>query len=141
MWRPSRRVPSRVVRGDIRDPESLVEACRGAHVVVHCAGLVTDWAPRSAFMAVNAQGSRNLAEAAAAAGAARLVHMSTTDVYGFPDRNGLDEDTPLRSRGWGYPDSKIAAERAVQEVAARTGLDPPCDGVRAARQGFRSRAW
>lgn len=111
-----------VVRGDICDPESLPAACRGADAVVHAAALVTDWAPRREFDRVNVEGSRLIAEAAGRAGAGRLVHVSTTDVYGFPDSDDIDEDAPHRKRGWGYSDSKIDAERAVTAAAARTHL-------------------
>lgn len=111
-----------VVRGDLTDPSSLGPACSGVDVLFHCAALVTDWAPRRAFRAVNVDGAGALAEAAAAAHVGRFVHVSTTDVYGFPDANDTDEDAPHRRRGWGYPDSKIDGERVVREVAERARM-------------------
>ncbi|MBI4729434.1 MAG: diguanylate cyclase [Acidobacteria bacterium] len=111
-----------VARGDLGDRESLEAACRQVEVVYHVGALVTDWAPRREFVAVNVEGARALAEAAARAGVSRFVHVSTTDVYGFPDRDDLDEDAPMRKRGWGYPDSKIEGEAAVRAVAARARM-------------------
>jgi len=41
------------------------------------------------------------------------VHINTTDVYGYPDRDGLDETMPLRDRGLRYNSTKISGERRV----------------------------
>lgn len=109
-------------RGDITQPASLRPACAGADVVFHAAARVGDWAPARSFRAANVEGARAVAEAAATAHVPRFVHVSTTNVYGFPDRNDVDEDAPLRPRGWGYLDSKIEGERAVRAVAESTRM-------------------
>ncbi len=38
------------------------------------------------------------------------MHISTTDVYGYPDRDGLDETTPFCDRGLPYNSTKISGE-------------------------------
>jgi nucleoside-diphosphate-sugar epimerase len=65
-----------VVLGDVRDPDALARLCQGAEVLVHAAGLVK--APsRQAFEAVNVEGARLAAAAAARAGAARMLLVSS----------------------------------------------------------------
>jgi nucleoside-diphosphate-sugar epimerase len=51
-------------------------------------------------------------EVAVEAGVSRFIHVSTTDVYGYPDYP-VDEFAPYRPRGWYYGDTKIEGERLV----------------------------
>ncbi|MFG2940321.1 NAD-dependent epimerase/dehydratase family protein [Streptomyces sp. NPDC048282] len=111
-----------LVHGDLADAASVAAAVAGADVVYHCGAIVSDWAAPGMFDVVNASGTRNVVDAALAAGA-RLLHVSSTDVYGFPDEGGLDETTPRTRRGWGYVDAKISGEEAVLAAVAERGLD------------------
>ncbi|WP_277819652.1 NAD-dependent epimerase/dehydratase family protein [Streptomyces silvensis] len=111
-----------VAVGDLGDPDSLRRAATGVRHVYNCTGLSADWGPWADFRRVNVDGSRNLVEAAAHAGdVERFVHVSTTDVYGYPVRP-CDESTPPRDIGLPYNRSKLLGERAVREAAARAGL-------------------
>jgi nucleoside-diphosphate-sugar epimerase len=85
-------------RGDVRDPDALREAFRGADVVVHLAFLITGNASRDTTRAVNVEGTLNVFRAAAAAGARRFVYASSVAAYGFHPDNpvGMDEDWPVR---------------------------------------------
>lgn len=104
------------VAGDITDRDSLERACRGASVVYHSAARVGDWGPWSEFVALTIEGTRNVLDAAAAAGAERFLHVSSISVYGYVDGEGavFDETTPL-GHGlykWAYYSrSKVEAER------------------------------
>jgi nucleoside-diphosphate-sugar epimerase len=81
-----------------------------------------DWGPWEEFRGVNVDGSRRLAEAAHHAGTVeRFLHVSTTDVYGYP-ATPCDESAPPRDIGLPYNRSKLLGERAVRETAERTGL-------------------
>ncbi|MEU9456974.1 NAD-dependent epimerase/dehydratase family protein [Streptomyces sp. NPDC048277] len=111
-----------LVYGDLADAASVAAAVGDADVVYHCGAIVSDWAAPGMFDVVNAAGTRNVVDATVAAGA-RLLHVSSTDVYGFPDRGGLGESTPRTRRGWGYVDAKIAGEEAVERAVAEQGLD------------------
>ena len=111
-----------LVPGDLQDTESLAALVEGADLVFHCGAIVSDWALPGAFDAVNATGARNVVNAVCEAGG-RLLHVSSTDVYGFPDLGGLDETTPRVRRGWGYVDAKIAGEEAVEAAVERGALD------------------
>jgi len=70
-----------------------------------------DWGSWNAFRETNDRGVGRLLEACAAISLDRFVHISTLDVYGYPDRDGLDETTPCRDRGLPYNSTKIAGER------------------------------
>lgn len=114
--------PVDVVYGALEDPESLRAACRGARVVYHCAGLSTDWASWERFYQVNVTGVRNLTAAALAAGSVeRFLHVSTSDVYGYP-RRACDESHPITDVGLPYNRSKGLGEQAVWEAQRESGL-------------------
>jgi len=101
-----------VLRGDLADPASLRAAAEGCETVVHCAALVSDWATVGEVRAAN------VASAAAAAGARRLVHLSTTDVYGHPGGAAIGESLADAERfaNW-YSQSKREAERELRSAA------------------------
>ncbi len=106
--------------GDLEDARTIARVCTGVDTVIHCAGLVTDYAPYRQYMQVNGTGTGNLVEDATRAGVRRFVHVSTTDVYGYPSTPQA-ESAPVRTRGFGYGDSKIHAEDVVR-TAGRHGL-------------------
>jgi nucleoside-diphosphate-sugar epimerase len=85
--------------------------------VLHCAALVSDWATIEEIRQVNVGGTRNLLDASAAASVERLVHLSTTDVYGYPGAGPIDETHPAgRFRNW-YAQTKLEAEQEVRRMA------------------------
>ncbi len=69
--------------GDITDPASLRAACQGVDVVYHAAAKVGDWGPWQEFQRITVDGTRNVVEAAVAAGVRRLVHISSIRAYGY----------------------------------------------------------
>jgi nucleoside-diphosphate-sugar epimerase len=81
-------------RGDVLDRASVENLTDGADVVVHLAFVILTAGDETRH--VNVEGSRNVFEAAVAAGAQRLVHASSVAAYGFPDDfDGLlTEDMP-----------------------------------------------
>jgi nucleoside-diphosphate-sugar epimerase len=110
------------VRGDVRDPESLVEAVRGCELVFNAMGLPEQWLPdERTFHDVNALGSENVARAARAGGVRRLVHTSTIDVFHADPGTRFDEsrvaDYP---KGTAYERSKQEAERLVLQAGGGT---------------------
>ena len=80
--------------GDILDRESVDALVAGADVVVHLAFIIITGSDSG--HEINLQGSRNVFEAAVAAGARRLVYTSSVAAYGFAQANGglLTEDLP-----------------------------------------------
>jgi predicted dehydrogenase/nucleoside-diphosphate-sugar epimerase len=115
------RLPVEMIQGDLARPEDAARLVAGCDAVVHCA-VGTAWGNRREIYRVTVDGTRHLAEAALAAGARRFVHLSTMSVYGDDGRltGTIDETMPPRpTRGGEYGESKLAAEIALQKLAAR----------------------
>jgi nucleoside-diphosphate-sugar epimerase len=116
-------LPVETAVGELGDPASLRRAAAGAGHVVHCAAMVSDWGTVAEIRAANVAGTRNVLDAAAAAGVRRVVHISTTDVYGHPGGAPLTEDTtPAGFANW-YAQTKLEAEQEVHRVAATRALE------------------
>jgi nucleoside-diphosphate-sugar epimerase len=112
-----------LVLGDLTAPASLTRAVEGCRFVFHCAALVSDWATVEEIRRVNVAGTRALLEACAGSSVLRVVHLSTTDVYGHPGRPGIDEThVARRFRNW-YAQTKLDGEAEVRRVGRETGLD------------------
>jgi nucleoside-diphosphate-sugar epimerase len=109
------------MRGDVRDPKAVGRLVRGAEVVVHAAAALPIQASRESIFSINVEGAANVLAAALEAGVRRVVLISSTAVYGIPNRHPIIEDDPLVGVGW-YGESKIEAERICREFEAR-GLD------------------
>jgi nucleoside-diphosphate-sugar epimerase len=102
---------------DIADPSAIAEALRDAELVVHTAAYVREWGEMEEFIEVNVRGTVNVLDAADAAGAERVVHLSSVVVYGYEDPAEQDESAHRRSVGIPYIDTKSASDR----IAIRRG--------------------
>jgi nucleoside-diphosphate-sugar epimerase len=112
-----------IVCGDLIDASSLASAVAGCRYVCHCAAFVSDWATTAEIASVNVGGTRALLEAAVAASVRRFLHVSTTDVYGYPGERGVDETyAATRFRNW-YAQTKLEAESEVRRIAATAPLE------------------
>jgi nucleoside-diphosphate-sugar epimerase len=110
-----------LMRGDIRDADAVRRACAGADVIYHNVAQVPLAKDRALFTAVNVGGTQHLLDAARAAGVRKIVHTSSSAVFGIPARNPVDAGVaprPLEA----YGEAKLAAEHAVA-AAVRGGLD------------------
>jgi nucleoside-diphosphate-sugar epimerase len=116
------RLQIHIVRGDLGDAAALAEAMRGVRVVYHCAACSTDWAAPSTYLTANVVGTQNVLDAAVRAGSVeRFLHVSTTDVYGYP-RLPCDESAPMRDVELPYNRTKIQGEEAVWRAHREHGL-------------------
>lgn len=114
-------LPLRVVEGSLSDTAALAKAVQGITHIYHCAACSSDWGPSHIFREANVTGVRGLLAAAEKAPTLqRFLHVSTTDVYGYP-KTACDESHPLTDIGLPYNSSKCAGEKHVWE-AARTGM-------------------
>jgi nucleoside-diphosphate-sugar epimerase len=95
------------VRGDVTDADALLRAAAGCDLVFHCAWGGTTLAEARR---INVDGTRAVIEAAAAAGARRVVHLSTMAVHGQQLPPVLTEEAPLRLLGDVYGVSKAEGE-------------------------------
>src|SRR6266545_1106243 len=112
------------LRGDVRDRERVRELVAGADVVVHAAAALPIQASRASIRSVNVGGTENVLRAARDAGARRVVFISSTAVYGVPEKHPIEEDDPLVGVGW-YGESKIDAEALCRVAAVETTIVRP----------------
>ena len=110
------------VVGDIRDFEKLKSAMAGSDVVVHTAAALPLYSAED-IRTTDIEGTRNVLEAAHQVGASRVVHISSTAVYGIPDHHPLFETDRLDGVGE-YGKAKIAAEALCLEARAQGMVVP-----------------
>jgi nucleoside-diphosphate-sugar epimerase len=104
-------------RGDIRDRAAVMRAMAGADVVVHGAAALPLYAPKDIWT-TDVEGTRTVLEAAVELGVDRVVHVSSTAVYGVPDHHPLVEDDRMHGVG-AYGEAKVAAESVCVEFRRR----------------------
>jgi len=112
-------------QGDMRDAALVREAARGVEVIYHCAAgqrMKPQFAAMSEdeILAMNVALVRHVVDAAAAEGVRKLVHVSSSGVYGVPTTRPVREDHPQRPLG-AYGRSKIEGERLCLAWVARGG--------------------
>lgn len=101
------------MHGSLEDVQSLREAVQGVTEIYHCAATSTDWAPWDVYYSGNVTGVANLLEVAQEQPTLqRFLHVSSTDVYGYP-HTVCDEETPMSDAGLPYNRTKIAGENLV----------------------------
>ena len=109
------------LRGDVRSTIDARRLVAGADVLVHAAAALPIQESRAAIRSVNVDGTAVTFAAALEAGVRRVVLISSTAVYGVPERHPIHEDDPLVGVGH-YGESKIDAERLC-DAFARRGLE------------------
>jgi dihydroflavonol-4-reductase len=110
------------VEGDICDRASLAHTLpRNVDAVFHVAGSTNLWSRANAEQdRINVEGTRNVVDAAIAAGARRLVHTSTISVYGLQTGRIDERAAQLGGDSWiNYQRSKFLAEEEVRAGVAR----------------------
>src|ERR687897_2863209 len=96
------------IKGDIRDKALVDRAMEGVDFVVHTAAALPLYSPEDIYT-TDVEGTRNVLDAALRRGAKRVVHVSSTAVYGIPDHHPLYETDKLEGVG-PYGQAKIQAE-------------------------------
>ncbi len=99
--------------GDIRDRAAVDRAMKDVQFVVHTAAALPLYSPADIF-STDIDGTRNVLESARAHGVERVVHISSTAVYGIPDHHPLLETDPLSGVG-PYGEAKVKAEEICLE--------------------------
>ena len=108
-----------LAKGDVTDPPSIRRAVEGAEAVFNCMGIYEQWIrDERLFERVNAEGARNMVEAARDAGARRVIHTSTFDVFHADPGGTVSEDRVADyPKGTTYERSKQRAEELVTSEA------------------------
>jgi UDP-glucose 4-epimerase len=113
-----------VVLGDVRDRRSMFDLVRDVDAICHLAALIAipySYQAPDSYLATNAGGTLNVLEAARAHGTPRLVHTSTSEVYGTAITVPISESHPLQAQS-PYSASKIAADKLVESYHLSFGL-------------------
>ncbi len=114
-----------IVAGDVRDTEHLRSLVKGCDYVMHLSSLIaipySYNAPR-AYVDTNITGTLNVLNACRESDTlSRLVHVSTSEVYGSAQKVPIDEDHPLVGQS-PYSATKIAADKLVESFHLSFGL-------------------
>jgi len=105
-----------VVRGDLRDAASVRRAVAECEVVFHLGALISvpySFTSPGEFAATNALGTLHVLDAARETGVLRIVHTSTSEVYGTARYVPIDEGHPLQAQS-PYAASKIAGDKMAE---------------------------
>ncbi|MGH2621798.1 MAG: NAD-dependent epimerase/dehydratase family protein [Anaerolineales bacterium] len=105
------------ITGDVRDRAAVQRAMEGVDLVVHAAAALPLY-PAAEIYAINEDGTRTVLQAAYERHIERVIHISTTAVYGIPDIHPVTEDHPHRGVG-PYGISKVRAEEVCREYRSR----------------------
>lgn len=118
---PSRPKEIEFIKCDIREPEGVAHTMRGVDVVHHNVALVPLTKAGKDFWSVNVEGSRIAAEQAARAGVKTFIHMSSSAIFGAPEKCPITELSPTRPIEE-YGRAKLAGEQAVRALCETAEL-------------------
>jgi NAD dependent epimerase/dehydratase len=113
-----------VVAGDVADRDSVATAMKGTEVVFHLAALIGipySYQAAESYVRTNVQGTLNVLQAARSLDIARVVHTSTSEVYGTAKYVPIDEKHPLQGQS-PYSATKIGADKLAEAFHLSFGL-------------------
>jgi NAD dependent epimerase/dehydratase len=102
-----------IFRGDLANPEAVVNAVAGREIVLHLGALVPipySYRHPREFVTANLEATLNVLEAVRREEIARIVHISTSEVYGTAMRVPIDEEHPLHPQS-PYAATKVGADQ------------------------------
>jgi NAD dependent epimerase/dehydratase len=112
-----------VFAGDIRDPHGVREAMNGCDVVLHLAALIAipySYHSPDTYLDTNVRGTLNVVQAARQLGVSKVVHTSTSEVYGTARFVPITEEHPLQGQS-PYSASKIGADQMAMSFHSSFG--------------------
>jgi NAD dependent epimerase/dehydratase len=122
---PSSLTQIEIVNGDIRDTERVAEAVRGCEYVFHLSSLIAipySYQAARSYVDTNVLGALNVLQACRdSSSLIRLVHVSTSEVYGSAQQVPIPETHPLVGQS-PYSASKIAADKLAESFYLSFGL-------------------
>lgn len=101
-----------VLTGDVRDPHYCKHITRGVDMIFHLAALIAipySYIAPASYMDINIKGTLNICQAALDNGCQRVIHTSTSEVYGTAQYVPIDENHPLQPQS-PYSATKIGAD-------------------------------
>jgi len=113
-----------IVSGDVRDPYFCQELARDTELIFHLAALIAipySYVATASYVDTNVKGTLNICQAAKSNGCARVIHTSTSEVYGTARYVPIDENHPKQPQS-PYSASKIAADAMAMSFYHAFGL-------------------
>ena len=105
-----------IIAGDVCDRDSVLHAMSGTEIVFHLAALIAipySYLSPASYIRTNAEGTLNVLQAARHLEVSRVVHTSTSEVYGTALTTPISEDHPLQGQS-PYSASKIGSDKMVE---------------------------
>lgn len=109
-----------IFQGDVRDPHGVTEAMKGCDTVLHLAALIAipySYHSPDTYVDTNVKGTLNVLQAARDLGVQRVIHTSTSEVYGTARFVPITEEHPLQGQS-PYSATKIAADQLAYSFYA-----------------------
>jgi NAD dependent epimerase/dehydratase len=119
-----------VFAGDIRDPHGVQEAARGCDAILHLAALIGipfSYHSPATYIDTNVTGTLNIVQAARDLNIEKVIHTSTSEVYGTAKFVPITEDHPLQGQS-PYSASKIGADQIA--LSFYRSFDTPVSVIR-----------
>jgi dTDP-glucose 4,6-dehydratase len=113
-----------IVSGDIRDSHGLITSVRGCNAILHLAALIAipySYHSPDVYIDTNVRGTLNVLQAAKINECSRIIHTSTSEVYGSAVYVPIDENHPIRGQS-PYSASKIGADQLALSFNFSFGL-------------------
>lgn len=120
----SQKIEIEVISGDICDRDSVMAAMRGSEIVFHLAALIAipySYNAPLSYVRTNIEGTLNVLQAARDLRLERVIHTSTSEVYGTARFIPINESHPLQGQS-PYAASKIAADKIAEAFHLSFGL-------------------
>jgi len=119
-----------VFAGDVRDPHGVKEAMKGCSVVIHLAALIGipySYHSPDTYVDTNIKGTLNILQAARELGLEKVIHTSTSEVYGTARFVPITEEHPLQGQS-PYSATKIGADQIA--MSFYNSFDTPVSIIR-----------
>jgi NAD dependent epimerase/dehydratase len=113
-----------IVASDIREVDSVRAALKGVDVVFHLAALIAipySYVSPSSYVSANIVGTLNILQESLRSGVSRVVHTSTSEVYGTARQIPISEEHPLQGQS-PYSATKIGADKLAESFHRSFGL-------------------
>ena len=118
------KVGATLITGDVTDKASMLEGMKGCDWVANLAATYETWVPdRQIYTDVNVDGTRNVMECVLEAGVSKVVHVSTSAIFGRPTDCPFTEQSPVGPvRFCEYAQSKYDGDLIAWDLHDRKGL-------------------